>query len=272
MEAERSATEPSTAPGTESARKADHVRTLARGLAVIRAFNAERSELTLSEVAKETGLARAAARRFLLTLADLGYVRADGRRFALTPRVLELGLAYLSGLALPVVAQPHLEALVAEVGEPAAVAVLDGAEVVFVSRVATSRIMRAAVNVGTRFPAPATSMGRVLLAGVPPEELDERLEGTALEALTPHTVTDADRLRAEIDKARSQGWAFVDQELEMGMRAIAVPIRDAEGRMLAAMNLCTDSDGVTLESARRDLLGPMRIAAERIEADLAAAS
>ncbi|MFG3340777.1 IclR family transcriptional regulator C-terminal domain-containing protein [Glycomyces sp. NPDC048151] len=247
----------------------DHVQTLARGLAVIRAFDAEHPRLTLSEVAKETGLTRAAARRFLLTLADLGYVRADGRDFALTPRVLELGFAYLSGLTVPELAQPHLERLVAEVGESASVAVLDGADVVYVSRVATSRIMRVAINIGTRFPAATTSMGRVLLAGLAPADLDERLAATELRAHTPYTITDEPRLRRELDQVRAQGWAFVDQELEEGLRSIAVPLRDSSG-VIAALNVSSHTSRTTLDSATRDLLPPLLATAARIEADLAA--
>src|SRR3954471_13489453 len=164
------------------------VQSLARGLAVIRAFGAGSPELTLSEVARATGLTRAAARRFLLTFADLGYVRTDGRLFALSPRVLELGYAYLSSLSLPEVAEPHLEQLVAEVHESSSVSVLDGDDVVYVARVPTSRIMRVAISVGTRFPAYATSMGRVLLAGLDDAELDAFLARAELRRLTTRTV------------------------------------------------------------------------------------
>src|SRR5512139_1746855 len=149
----------------------DFVQSLERGLAVIRAFDRDHPELTLSEVATATGVTRAAARRFLLTLAELGYVRSDGRLFALTPRVLELGYAYLSSMSLPEVAEPHLEALVATVNESSSVSVLDGTDVVYVARVPTSRIMTVSISVGTRFPAYATSMGRVLLAGLDDAEL-----------------------------------------------------------------------------------------------------
>src|SRR3954465_6633270 len=174
------------------------VQSLERGLAVIRAFDAEHPELTLSDVARATGLTRAAARRFLLTLTDLGYVRSDGRLFMLTARVLELGYAYLSALSLPEVAEPHLEALVAEVRESSSLSVLDGDDIVYVARVPTSRIMRVAINVGTRFPAYATSMGRVQLAGLPEAELDAYLERAELRRLTPHTLSEAGALRAEL--------------------------------------------------------------------------
>src|SRR4051794_23692642 len=155
-----------SSPPDVPARGTHFVQSLERGLAVIRAFDAEAPELTLSDVARRTGMSRAAARRFLLTLADLGYVRTDGRQFSLSPRVLELGYAYLSSLSLPEVAEPHLEALVAEVRESSSMSVLDGGDIVYVARVPVSRIMTVAINVGTRFPAYATSMGRVMLAGL----------------------------------------------------------------------------------------------------------
>ncbi|RRR99730.1 IclR family transcriptional regulator domain-containing protein [Glycomyces terrestris] len=250
-------------------RSSDFVRTLARGLAVIRSFSAEREAMTLSEVAKATGLTRAASRRFLLTLTELGYVRFDGRHFALTPRVLELGFAYLSSLSLPEVAQPHLERLVAEVQESASVAVLDQGDIVYVARVATRRIMRVSINIGTRFPAVSTSMGRVLLADLDAERLDAVLASSEKTVFTPHTITDEDLLRAELDRVRAQGWAFVDQELEEGLRAIAVPIRDQSGRAVAAVNVSSHASRTDLDSARRDLLPPLKAAAARMLADMA---
>jgi len=250
----------------------DFVRSLQRGLAVIRSFDGARPELTLSEVAANTGVTRAAARRFLLTLVDLGYVRTDGRLFSLTPRVLELGYAYLSGLSLPEVAEPHLKALVAQVNESSSVCVLDDGDIVYVARVPTSRIMRVAVNVGTRFPAYATSMGRVLLAGLDPDELDRYLDTVQLQPLTPRTVASAAALRGELVRIRTQGWALVDQELETGLRAVAAPIRDHTGRAVAAVNVSANATQTSLESMRRDLLPPLLAAAARIEADLPAPS
>src|SRR3954467_5539177 len=162
---------------TSEERAPHFVQSLERGLAVIRAFDEHNAELTLSDVPRSTGLTRAAARRFLLTLADLGYVRTDGRWFSLSPRVLELGYAYLSSLSLPEVAEPHLEQLVGEVRESSSVSVLDGDDIVYVARVPVSRIMTVSISVGTRFPAYATSMGRVLLAGLEPSALDAYLAG-----------------------------------------------------------------------------------------------
>jgi len=254
------------------ARGAHFVQSLERGLAVIRAFDADHPELTLSDVARATGLTRAAARRFLLTLADLGYVRTDGRRFALSARVLDLGYAYLSALTLPEVATPHLERLVAEVRESSSVSVLDGDDIVYVARVPTSRIMRVAINVGTRFPAYATSMGRVQLAGLPEAELDAYLARADLRRLTAHTLAQPDALRAELARIRAQGWALVDQELEEGLRSVAAPIRDRTGAVVAAINVSAHASRASKDAVRRTLLPPLLAAAERIEADLRAVS
>lgn len=246
----------------------EHVQSLARGLAVIRAFSASSPQLTLSDVARATGLTRAAARRFLLTLADLGYVRSDGRLFSLTPRVLELGYAYLSSLSLPEVAAPHLERLAAEVHESASVAVLDGEDVVYVARVATARIMRVSISIGTRFPAYCTSMGRVLLAALPPADLDAYLDRAGLRRLTSRTITTPDRLREELGQVREQGWAMVDQELEEGLRSIAAPIHDRGGTVVAAANVSTHASRTTLQQARRTLLPALLSTVTKIEADL----
>ncbi|MGH3665184.1 MAG: IclR family transcriptional regulator [Egibacteraceae bacterium] len=249
-----------------------HVQSLARGLAVIRAFDADHPELTLTDVARATDLTRAAARRFLLTLVDLGYVRTDGRLFTLSPRVLELGYAYLSSTSLPEVAEPHLERLVAQVHESSSVSLLDGQDVVYVARVATSRIMTVAINVGTRFPAHATSMGRVLLAGLTTEELEQYLGDADLQPLTSRTVTSAQELRADLVRVRAQGWAIVDQELEDGLRAVAAPIHDRTGRVVAAINLSGHSSRTSLKAMRRDLLPPLLATARRVEADLRGAA
>jgi IclR family pca regulon transcriptional regulator len=253
-------------------RGAHFVQSLERGLAVIRAFKAETPELTLSDVARATGLTRAAARRFLLTLLDLGYVRSDGRLFSLTPRVLDLGYSYLSSISLPEVAEPHLERLVAEVHESSSVSVLDTGDVVYVARIPTSRIMAVSINVGTRFPAYATSMGRVLLAGLPEDELDAYLARTELRRLTPKTITTTKALHAELARVRAQGWALVDQELEEGLRAIAAPIRDRSGRVVAAANVSAHASRTSPDDIRRDLLPPLLAAAARIEADLQVAT
>jgi IclR family transcriptional regulator, pca regulon regulatory protein len=253
---------------SKATRGSDFVQSLERGLAVIRAFDELRPELTLSEVARITGLTRAAARRFLLTLVDLGYVRTDGRQFALRPRVLELGYAYLSSLSLPQVAQPHMEMLVARVHESCSISLLDGSDVVYVARVATRRIMTVAISVGTRFPAYATSMGRVLLAAQPAEWVEGYLASGAVKPLTRHTVTDAAKLRALLARVRSQGYCMVDQELEEGLRSIAVPIRDGAGVVVAAMNISLHASKGTIEMTKRELLPHLLATASDIEHDL----
>lgn len=253
----------------DESRGAHHVQSLERGLAVIRAFHARAPELTLSDVARATGLTRAAARRFLLTLVDLGYVRTDGKFFSLTARVLELGYAFLSSMTLPEVAQPHLERLSAEAGESSSVSVLEGTDIVYVARVAVSRIMTVSINVGTRFPAHATSMGHVLLAGLDAETLETYLSRAELDRLTPHTLTTPTALRAELVKVGEQGWALVDQELEEGLRSVAAPIRDRNGVVVAAVNLSTHASRNSTVKVRDEMVPPLLAAAKRIEADLA---
>lgn len=250
-------------------RRPEHVRSFARGLAVIRAFG-ERPEPTLSEVARATGLTRAAARRFLLTLVDLGYVRSDGRTFTLRPRVLELGYAYLSTLGLDDVAAPHMEQLVAATRESSSISVLDGDDIVYVVRVPTSRIMTVTIAVGTRFPAYPTSMGRVLLAALPPAALDAYLERVEPVALTRRTVTDPATLRAVLGDVAAKGYALVDQELEDGLRSVAVPIVDRNGTVVAALNASAHASRATLEDLRRRMLPQLQATAARINDDLRA--
>jgi IclR family transcriptional regulator, pca regulon regulatory protein len=249
----------------------DFVQSLERGLAVIRAFDAEHRMLSLSEVAAATGLSRAAARRFLHTLVHLGYMHNSAGRFSLRPKILELGYAYLSSLTLPEVAMPHLEELVEQVRESSSVSELDGEDVVYIARVPTKRIMRVTINVGTRFPAYATSMGRVLLAAKPDEWLDKYLSSVKLRGLTDHTITSPAGLRQELHKIRGRGWALVDQELEEGLRSLAAPIRDAEGTVIAAVNVSTHAGRRSLESVVQDMLRPLLTTAGRIERDLASA-
>lgn len=251
-------------------RNSDFVQSLDRGLAVIRAFGPDRERLSLSEVARATGLTRAAARRFLLTLVKLGYVRSDGREFSLRPRVLELGYAYLSGLALPEVAAPHMEELVARLHESSSISVLDGHHVVYVVRVPTKRIMTVAISVGTRFPAYATSMGRVLLATMSEEELDRYLADAVLEPFTSRTVTDPGRLREIVRDVARQGYAIVDQELEEGLRAVAAPIRGAADVGSAAINVSAHASRVSMTTLRSEILPELLKTARQIEADLQA--
>ncbi|MGA5302840.1 IclR family transcriptional regulator domain-containing protein [Nucisporomicrobium flavum] len=253
---------------SDQPREPHYVQSLERGLAVIRAFDAHHPELTLSEVARICDLTRAAARRFLLTLTDLGYVRTDGRLFSLTPRVLELGYSFLSSLSLPEVAEPHLERLVADVHESSSMSVLDGDDVVYVARVPTRRIMTVAINVGTRFPAYATSMGRVLVANLPDAHLEAFLARVALEPLTGRTVTSAEALRTELKRVREQGYAIVDQELEEGLRSMAAPVHDRTGAVVAAVNVSVHASRTSVGFLRSTLLPRLLAATAAIDADL----
>ncbi|MFG2944851.1 IclR family transcriptional regulator domain-containing protein [Streptomyces adustus] len=251
-----------------AARASHFVRSFERGLAVIRSFDAERPERTLSEVARACGLPRAAVRRLLLTLVDLGYVHSDGRLFRLTPRVLELGYAYLAGLTLPQLALPHLEQLVADVRESSSLCLLDGDDIVYVARVPTRRIMAEAITVGTRFPALVTSVGRAILAHAPDEELDARLARGRPRPLTARTIVDPGVLRAELRRVRRQGYALVDQELEEGLRSVAVPVRGRDGAVVAGVNIAVSAGRTTVAAVRRDLLPPLLATVARIETDL----
>ena len=252
-------------------RGTDFVQSLERGLAVIRAFDGEHPSLTLSDVSRRTGLTRAAARRFLLTLVELGYVHHDGREFMLRPSVLDLGFAYLSSMGLPEVAMPHMETLVATVQESSSMSVLDGQDVVYVARVPTRRrIMTVAIAVGTRFPAYATSMGRVLLAGLTPRELEAALASIHLDPITDVTVTSEAELRRILDVTRERGYAIVDQELEHGLRSVAAPVRDDRGTVIAAVNVSVHASRATIDEIESRFVPPLLDAVERIGADVAA--
>lgn len=246
----------------------EFVESMARGLITLTAFGAGRAELPLTAVAEATGLARATARRALITLEHLGYLATDGKLFRPTPKVLELGFAPLSGLTLPAIAQPHLVALVERVHDSASMAVLSGDDIQYVARVPTVRIMSVNITLGTRFPAYPTSMGRVLLADLPPAELSARLALTDLAPLTRHTVTDPGQLLALLEDVRSHGYALVDEELEEGLRSLAVPVRDRTGRVVSAVNVSTHAGRCTADEARERLLPALRTAAAAIEADL----
>ncbi|WP_433241728.1 IclR family transcriptional regulator domain-containing protein [Streptosporangium sp. CA-135522] len=248
-------------------RPAYFVQSLERGLKIIKAFDETRPQMTSTEVAKITGLDRASTRRFLLTLVDLGYMVTDGRLYALRPRILELGYAYLSSLSLPDVALPHMEELVSEIHESCSLGVLDGEEVVFVARVPTKRLMTVPIMVGSRFPAYPTSMGRVLLAGRPDEWLEKYLTSAGFTAFTKRTVTDPAKLRSLVARTRTQGWAIVDQEFDDGTRSVAMPVRDSAGRVIAALNVSMLSGRGTAQSMR-DFLPAMSQAVSKIEADL----
>lgn len=227
-------------------RSGDFIQSLERGLSVINSFTREHSAQTLSEVAERTGLARATARRVLLTLVELGYVDQHGRTFTLTPKVLDLGYSFLSSLRVVDVAQPSMERLVDQVQESSSMSVLDGAEIVYVARVPTKRIMTIALALGSRLPAYPTSMGRVLLAGLPDEELEDFVRRVELTPLTKYTVTDRERFRSLLLRCRDEGYTMVDQELEEGVRSIAAPIHDGRGAVVAAMNVSCHASRVDL--------------------------
>lgn len=248
-----------------------YVQSFARGLEVIRSFSARAPEQTLSEVAAATGLTRAGARRILLTLQTLGYVRSDGKYYALTPRILDLGFAYLSSTPLWNLAEPAMEALVDEVKESCSAAVLEGLDVVYVLRVHTHKIMSTNLGVGSRLPAFWTSMGRVLLAALPPDELRALMARREQRAFTRHTLTGDDELYAEIARVREQGWALLNQELEEGLISIAAPIRNARGQTVAALNISGQANRTSEQMMREGLL-PQLLAATRHISQLLSAS
>jgi IclR family pca regulon transcriptional regulator len=214
----------------------DFVEALARGLDVLACFDADHPSMTLSEVATAAGLARPTARRLLLTLEELGFVRSAGNVFALTPRVLTLGMAYVGALGLWDIARPHLETLVASTGESSSMTQLDGSDVVYVARVSVPKLIALRVEIGTRFPARQTSQGKVLLAALSPAELDAVLAQPSRSGLPAYRGSD-DRLREELTGVRARGWALADEELAPGVRSVAVPVRDGSGAVRAAMNV-----------------------------------
>lgn len=258
----------STAESTGQ-RAGEFVQSLERGLAVFSAFSREQPTMTLSEVARTAGLTPATARRLLFTLCALGYASNDGKRFALTPKVLDIGYAYLSSLDLAGIAQAEMEALVERTHESCSAAVLDGSEIVYVVRVPTKRIMAISLGLGSRLPAYTASMGRVLLADLSPDDLDAHLARTTLEPLTERTITDEGELRAELAKVRRQGWSLVDQELEEGVRSVAAPLRDRSGRAVAALNVSSHAGRVKLATLRDEFLPDLLDTARRISDRLA---
>jgi len=235
----------------------DFVQSLERGLVVICSFGEDSSRQTLSDVAR---------RRLLHTLEDLNYVGVDGRDFYLLPHILDIGYSYLSSLPFRRIVEPFVEELSSEVNESVSVSVLDGGEVVYVSRVATSRIMTVSINVGNRLPAHCTSMGRVLLASMPLEEQRRRLGEAALTAYTKFTLTDEKLILAELVKVAKQGWAVNDQELEEGLRSIAAPIVDSSGRTVAAMNISTHVGRTSRKELREKMVPALLATTQRVNA------
>lgn len=235
-----------------------YVQSLARALAVLTAFDATSPTLTISEVATKVGLDRAAARRYLLTLHSLGYVDTDERRFYLQPRVLDLGYNYLASVGFPRLLQPQLAALAARLNESCALTVLDRDEVVYVAVANPGRTLSIQLNVGNRLPAHVTAMGRVLLSALPTQQVQELLSDAPLLSYTPHTLTDADEIMARIDEVRRTGWAVGDQEVEVGVRSIAIPIHDVHGRIVAAGSVSTPASRVELSDLSTSVLSQLQ--------------
>ena len=261
-----------TGAGKREEREASNefVRSVDRAFAIVRAFGRDSPSLTLSQVAERTGLTRASARRFLLTLQTLGYIGSEGRQFFLRPRVLDLGFAYLSSVPVFDVVEAHMETMVQQVQESSSASVLDGTDVIYTLRVPTKRIMSVQIEVGTRLPAYATSMGRVLLAALPPAQLDAYFHQAKMQQLTPLTVTNEKGLRAALDRVRDQGWCLLDQELEVGVRSVAVPLHDSAGRVFAAMNISTNATRVPAERLLGDHLPVLRKTAAAIDEEIRA--
>lgn len=241
-----------------------YVQSFARGLEVIRSFSAAAPRQTLTEVATRTGLTRAGARRILLTLQTLGYVESDGRLFALTPRILDLGFAYLSSMPMWDVAEPVMETLVEQVKESCSAAVLEGADIVYVLRVSTRKIMRNTLGIGSRLPAYCTSMGRMLLAGLRDDEVLALLREQPLEARTRHTLTEPDAVLARVQQARRQGWCLVNQELEEGLVSMAAPVVNRAGRVIASINISGQVNRTSPRVMQDTMLAPLREAAREI--------
>ena len=249
----------------------DFMTSLARGLAVIRSFSQQRQRLSIAQISLRTGISRAAVRRCLYTLGRLGYVGSeDGRNFALRPRILALGHAYLSSAPLASSAQPLLNQVSAAVHESCSMAILDGDDIVYVARSSSSaRIMSIDLGIGSRLPAFCTSMGRVLLGGLAGAELNEFLKRLVATPYTNRTLVAKDRLRDAIVAARGAGCAIVDQELEIGLRSIAVPVLDANGRPAAAINVSTQAARVPLGDMEKRFLPALRAAAAELSLLLA---
>lgn len=247
----------------------NYVQSFARGLEVIRSFSAKAPQQTLSEVAQRSGLTRAGARRILLTLQALGYVQTDGKLYRLTARILDLGFAYLSSMPIWELAEPVMQALVSQVQESCSAAVLDASDIVYVLRVPTHKIMSITLGVGSRLPAYCTSMGRVLLADLPDDELLARLQASDRQPLTRHTVTDIDALLVRIAQVRRQGWCIVNQELEEGLISLAVPVTNRAGRTVAALNISGQANRTNVRMAQEQLLPALQDSARTISGLLA---
>lgn len=257
-------------PVASANRDKDFVQSLERGLAVIRSFSTERPRQTLSDVARATGLTRATARRLLLTLRQLGYVRDSDGHFELTARVLDIAYAFIASLNVPEIAQPYMERLSEQVHEASSIAVLDDTEMVYVARVPAKRIMTVSIGLGSRFPAYQTSLGRALLAELADDDVTDIFERSDLSRATERTVRTSAELLERLAVVRENGWALVDQELEIGVRSLAAPIRDCDGVAVAAINVSTHAGRTDLDQVHEIFLPRLLDAAEQISTALAA--
>ena len=242
----------------------DYVNSLARGLEVIRVFTRHKPKMTLSDVSRTTGMTRARVRRFLLTLVREGYVESDGKLFWLRPKTLELGFSVLSSMNLLDAAQPIMNRLTDKMKESCFAAVLDKDSVIYIARASSNRVIDVDIHVGSRVPAHCVSTGRVLLAALPDEQMNEYLENATLEKLTEYTVTSKVELRSLLEETRRQGWSIVNQELELGLMSISVPIRTQSGDIIAALNLSGPTSRTTMEELRTRYLGELLEASQKI--------
>jgi IclR family pca regulon transcriptional regulator len=247
----------------------DFVEALARGLDILASFGVDHRSMSLKEVADAAGLARPTARRLLLTLEELGYVRSSGGTFELTPKVMNLGMAYVSALGLWDIARPHLAALVARTGESSSMAQLDGSDIVYVARVSVHKLIALRVEIGTHFPAAQTSQGKVLLAALPADQVTAVLSQPSRSGLPPYIGRSPDQLRDELAEVRARGWALADEELAPGVRSVAVPVRDGTGAVRAAMNVTVHAAETTTERLLHDYLPLLLTTAGEISADWA---
>jgi len=248
----------------------DFIEALARGLDVIRAFQPRQPAMSLAAVADAAGLTRPTARRILLTLKQMGYVRSVDGKYELTPRVLELGVSYVLSRNLWEVARPHMERLVARTHESSSIAQLDGSDIVYVARVAVPKIVALAVTIGTRFPAMQTSLGKVLLAALPPEEAGRVLAEPSRSGITPRIVPGGEERAATLREVRARGWALTDEELAAGIRSVAAPLRDGDGQVIASLNVNTHAAETPVEVLTGEHLPLLLQTAGAISADWAA--
>ena len=258
-----------TKPPRQTSDDKEFMATLAKGLAVLGCFGKQHPTMTLSQAAAAANLSRATARRILRTLAELGYVEQQGRDFALSPNILKLGFAYLATQSWIDHAQPLLKELSERLHESASAAILEGSEIVYVVRVQTRRIMSASITVGSRLPAFHTALGRVLLGYLDEAEIWRRLKSLRIEAYTPSTITDLQALFDRVRADREKGFAIVDEELERGLRALAVPVLDRSGQAIGAINLSTHSARTTRNEMRDHFLPALKAVAEQVRLSLA---